>query len=247
MFLLSFIGLVPSKEPGNEDLELVAMSAEISKQPTVYSGLDSNCDNLLMTVEMTVAPMEQPIVPQHNVWPSWSLPPPDKKQIEETSANQSNSDSTTVSGAEVRVDESGYFLDCQNKEARVMASVDLTSSPANCLRSETGHKKEECSNKTCTTVSAVHGLGPDSSLQLGNSVRPATPEQACSHLLHKTSSLVTGRRHSLAARDSASDEELDDSELLQETGHPAESYDITENNGLLDELKKVNIKFTFLT
>lgn len=225
------------------------MSAEISNRPTVYSGLDSNCDNLTMTMEMTVAPMEQPIVPWCNVWPSWSLPPPDKKQIEETSASQSNSDSFTVSGAEVHVDESGYFSDCQNKEAHVMASVDMSSSPANCLCSETGHEKEEGSNKTCTTVSAVHGLGPDSSLQLGNSVRPATPEQACLHVLDNTSSLVTGCRlssHSLTAGDSTSDEELFDYQLLQATGHPAESYDTSINNGLLEELTKVNIKYILI-
>ena len=236
-------------EPDNEeangpsDLQLVAMSAELSNQLLDINKLDSESENLTMMVEATVAPMQPPIVQTCTAWPSWSLPPPEKTdESKEAFTNHARQ-------LQAEADESGYFSVQSNKTSAVATNqqpppLTLTSShhvsekeQNKMSKKEVKHTDATASSAECTQVNEVQPAVP-TGRSVDSPVRPATPEATGSSCNPSVSSLVTGRHpscHSLRA--GGNQDGLNSHQ--QATGNPAENYDHTENYGLLEEQQKV--------
>ena len=216
------------------------MSAEFSSQLPVINGLDTDCDNLTMTVEVTVAPIQPPCT----AWPSWSLPPPEKTdESKEASTNHARQ-------LQAEADESGFFSVQSNDETSAVASNQQSPSLTLTSRQHIGEKEQNemskkevkhtdatASSAECTQVNEVQPAVP-AGMSVDSTVRPSTPEASGSSCNASVSSLVTGHHppcHSL--RVGGSQDGLDGDQ--QTTGNPAENYDYTENYGLLEEQQKV--------
>lgn len=189
-------------------------------------------------------------------WPLWSLPPPEQKQrIEKNATNDAPKGNNDHDSAVEVGEESGLFSVEGNSqiESSRMPSINIQlSSPANVAPlslvlevDEPDLQDLQCQNagseiEESDETHAMSSLRIDSNQQsdeIETPSRPTTPEGA--HSLSNPLPLTTGHHRSVAGVRLPVSEGPDLNNGDQEHRIPAEHYDSTENNGLLESLQKV--------